>query len=82
MYFDTSQVGFGCVFMQHGNVIKYVPTQIKAYKKNYPTHDLELANIVFDIKIWRHYVYEVHVDVLTYNKRLQYILTQKRYTSI
>ena len=25
--------------------------------KNYPTHDLELATVVFALKIWRHYLY-------------------------
>ncbi|XP_075500120.1 uncharacterized protein LOC142538705 [Primulina tabacum] len=26
------------------------------YEKNYPTHDLELASVVFALKIWRHYL--------------------------
>ena len=44
---------------------------------NYPTHDLELAVMVFSLKIWRHYLYGVHVDVYTDNKSLQYVFTQK-----
>nr|GFC06454.1 hypothetical protein [Tanacetum cinerariifolium] len=27
------------------------------YEVNYPTHDLELAAVVFALKIWRHYLY-------------------------
>ena len=49
----------------------------KVYEKNYPTHDLELAAVVFALKIWRHYLYGVHVDVFNNHKRLQYVFTQK-----
>ena len=45
--------------------------------KNYPTHDLELAAEVFALKIVRHYLYDVHVDVYTDHKSLQYVFTQK-----
>ena len=47
------------------------------HEKNYPTHDLELAAVVFALKIWRHYLYGVHVDVFTDHKSLQYVFTQK-----
>ncbi|WMV49693.1 hypothetical protein MTR67_043078, partial [Solanum verrucosum] len=45
--------------------------QLKVHEKNYPTHDLELATVVFALKIWRHYLYGVHVDVFTDHKSLQ-----------
>nr|GFC54368.1 retrotransposon protein, putative, Ty3-gypsy subclass [Tanacetum cinerariifolium] len=32
-------------------------TELKPYEVNYPTHDLELAAVVFALKIWRHYLY-------------------------
>ena len=41
------------------------------------THDLELAAAVFALKIWRHYLYGVHVDVFTDHKSLQYVFSQK-----
>ena len=47
------------------------------HEKNYPTHDLELAAVVFALKIWRHYLYGVHVDMFTDHKSLQYLFTQK-----
>ncbi|KAA3484207.1 integrase [Gossypium australe] len=37
-------------------------------RRNYPTHDLELAAVVFTLKIWRHYFYgkaNVVVDALS-----------------
>ncbi|KAH0784270.1 hypothetical protein KY290_003868 [Solanum tuberosum] len=55
----------------------YYRRQLKVHKKNYPTHDLELADVVFTLKIWRHYLYGVHVDVFTDHKSLQYVFTQK-----
>ena len=53
---DASCKGLGCVLMQHGKVVAYASRQLKNYRKNYPTHDLELIAIVA-LKIWRHYVY-------------------------
>ncbi|WMV37939.1 hypothetical protein MTR67_031324 [Solanum verrucosum] len=51
--------------------------QLKVHERNYPTHDLELATVVFALKIWRHYLYGVHVDVFSYHKSLQYVFTKK-----
>ncbi|WMV32978.1 hypothetical protein MTR67_026363 [Solanum verrucosum] len=42
----------------------------KFNEKNYLTHDLELAAVVFALKIWRHYLYGVHVDVFIDHKSL------------
>ncbi|WMV37613.1 hypothetical protein MTR67_030998, partial [Solanum verrucosum] len=61
----------------HGKVIAYGSRQLRPHEKNYPTHDLELAGVVFTLKIWRHYLYGVHVDIYTHHKILQYIFKQK-----
>ena len=45
--------------------------------RNYTTHDLEIAVVVFALKILRHYLYDVHVDVFTDHKSLQYVFTLK-----
>ncbi len=70
VYYDACRVGLGCVLMQRGKVIAYVSRQLKPHEKNYPTHDLELAVVVFSLKIWRHYLYGVHVDMFTDHKSL------------
>ena len=60
--------------MQRGKVITYTSRQLKVHD---PTHDLELAAVVFALKIWRHYLYGVHVNVFIDHKSLQYVFTQK-----
>ena len=57
VYCDASRVGLGCVLIQKGKVIAYALRQLKPHEKNYPTHDLELAVVVFALKIWRHFVW-------------------------
>ena len=54
VYCDESRVDLGCVLMQHGKVIAYAYRQVKEHERNYPTHVLELAVVVFALKIWRH----------------------------
>ncbi|XP_075524539.1 uncharacterized protein LOC142556936 [Primulina tabacum] len=57
VYTDASKQGLGAVLMQREKVIAYASRQLKEYEKNYPTHDIELAAVVFALKIWRHYLY-------------------------
>jgi len=47
IYSDASKNGLGYVLMQDDKVIAYASRQLKPYEKNYPTHDLELAAVVF-----------------------------------
>ncbi|KAH0732763.1 hypothetical protein KY289_003951 [Solanum tuberosum] len=77
VYCDASRIGLGCVLKQNGKVIAYASKQLKVHEKNYPTHDPELAAVVFALKIWRHYLYGVHVDVFIDHKSLQYVFTKK-----
>ena len=70
-------MGLACVVMQRGKSIRYASRQLKPHEKNNPTYELDLSSMVFSLKIWRHYLYEVDVDVFTYHKSLQYVFTQK-----
>ncbi|KAM1052425.1 hypothetical protein ACFX2J_000022 [Malus domestica] len=63
--------------MQHGRVIAYASRQLKPYEMNYPTHYLELAAIIFALKIWRHYLYGEKCNIFTDHKSLQYLFTQR-----
>jgi len=42
-------------------VIAYASRQLKPHEVNYPVHDLELAAVVFALRIWRHYLYGAQV---------------------
>lgn len=57
LYTDASGTGLGCVRMQEGRVIAYASRQLRKHETNYPTHDLELAAVVFALKVWRAYLY-------------------------
>ena len=75
VYSDASQQGLGCVLMQNDRVITYASRHLKKQEENYLTHDLELAVVVFALKIWRHYLYGVPCRIFTDHKSLQYIFT-------
>ena len=77
MYSDASRIGVRCVLMQDGKVVAYASRQMKQQKKNYPTHDLELAAVVFTLKIWRYYLYGEKCRIFIDHKSLKYLLTQK-----
>ena len=77
VYCDASRQGLGYVLMQHENVIAYASRQLKKHEQNYPTHYLELAVVVFALRIWRHYLYGVPCRIFTDHKSLQYLFTQK-----
>ncbi|KAA3483558.1 DNA/RNA polymerases superfamily protein [Gossypium australe] len=77
VYCDASHNGLGCVLMQEGKVVAYASRQLRPHEVNYPTHDLELAAVVFALKIWRHYLYGEKSIVYTDHKSLKYLLTQK-----
>nr|GEU84170.1 putative reverse transcriptase domain-containing protein [Tanacetum cinerariifolium] len=57
VYCDASHKGLGAVLMQNEKVIAYASRQLKAHEKNYTTHYLELRAVVFDLKLWIHYLY-------------------------
>ena len=77
IYSDTPKKGLGCVLMQSGRVIAYASRQLKSYEKNYPAHDLELAAMVFALKIWRHCLYGTKCEIYIDHKSVKYLFIQK-----
>ncbi|GJX03833.1 putative reverse transcriptase domain-containing protein [Tanacetum coccineum] len=69
VYCDALHKGLGAVLMQREKVIAYASRQLKVHEKNYTTHNLELGAIVFALKMWRHYIYELLSD---YDCEIQY----------
>ena len=62
--------------MQDDRVVAYASRQLKKHEENYPTHDLELAEVVHALKIWRHYLIRNKCEIFTDHKSLKYIFTQ------
>ena len=63
--------------MQSGRVVAYGSRQLKNHEQNYPTHDMELAAVVFALNIWRHYLYGEEFELYSDHKNLKYIFTQR-----
>nr|GEY50448.1 putative reverse transcriptase domain-containing protein [Tanacetum cinerariifolium] len=59
VYCDASLKGYKAVLMQREKVIAYASRQLKVHEENYTTHDLELGVVVFVLRLWRHYLYEM-----------------------
>jgi hypothetical protein len=77
VYSDALKGGLGCVLMQHGCVIAYASRQLKLHEVNYPVYDLELAAVVFALRVWRYYLYGTQVQILIEHKSLKYLMSQK-----
>ena len=78
VYCNVSYEGLGCVLMQEKRPMAYASRQLKIHEKNYPTHDLELAAIVFAFKTWRQYLYGSQFRVFNDHKSLKYLFDQKK----
>jgi hypothetical protein len=49
---------------------------LRKHEENYPTHDFELAAVVYTLKIWRHYLIGHRCEIYSDHKSLKYIFTQ------
>ena len=63
--------------MQSRRIVAYGSRQLKNHEQNYPTHNIELATVVFALKSWRHYLYGGQFKVYSDHKSLKYIFTQR-----
>ena len=76
MFCDALKDGLGCVLMQSWKVVAHSSRQLKNHEQNYPMHDMELAAVVFALKILHHYLYSEQFEVFSDHKSMKYIFTQ------
>jgi hypothetical protein len=50
--------------------------QLRSHEEQYPTHDLELAVVVYALRTWRHYLLGNVAHVFTDHKSLKYFFIQ------
>src|SRR5574338_502890 len=77
VYTDASGSGLGAVLMQQDQVVAYASRQLKPHETRYATHDLELAAVVYALKLWRHYLLGAKFILYTDHKALKYLFSQK-----
>nr|GEW12465.1 putative reverse transcriptase domain-containing protein [Tanacetum cinerariifolium] len=65
VYCDASLKGYRSVLMQREKVIAYASRKLKTHEENYMTHDLELGAVVFALRLWRHYLQQRWIELLS-----------------
>jgi len=77
-YCDISRMGQGSVLIWYGKVVAYASRKLKVHERNYLTHNLELEIVIFELIIWLHYLYWLHMDIYSDQKRLHYVFKLKK----
>jgi hypothetical protein len=73
---DASKEGLGGVLMQEGQFITYISRKLRIHEENYATHDLELLEIVYALRFWRHCLIGRIFELKTDHNGLQHTFTQ------
>jgi hypothetical protein len=73
---DGSKEGLGRVLMQDDQVIAYISRKLRRHEENYETDNLELLAIVYDLRVWRHYLIGRKFELKMDHCGLQHIFMQ------
>ncbi|XP_019423020.1 PREDICTED: uncharacterized protein LOC109332491 [Lupinus angustifolius] len=68
--------------MHKRKVVAFASPQLRPHEENYPTHDLELAVVVFVLKFWRHHLYGSKFEVFSDHKSSKYLFDKKELNMI
>ncbi|XP_062119045.1 uncharacterized protein LOC133832754 [Humulus lupulus] len=71
----NASTAFMDMMNKNGKVMAYASRQLKEYVQQYPTHDLELAVVVFTLKIWKHHFYGDKFEIYIDHKIQKYFFT-------
>lgn len=63
--------------MHNGLVVAYTSRQLKSHKENYPIRYLDLASIIFELKVWQRYLYCIPFEMFNDHKSLKYLFDKK-----
>jgi hypothetical protein len=77
---DASKEGLGGLLMREGRVIAYISRKLRRNEENYATRDLELLEIFYALRVWRHYLIRQQFELKTNHSGLQHIFTQSDLT--
>jgi hypothetical protein len=53
---DACKEGLGGILMQDGQVITNISRKLRKHQENYAMYDLDLLEIVYSLRFWRHYL--------------------------
>ena len=73
---DACGKGIGEILKQEGHPVAYGSCRLKVHELNYPTHDLELLEVMFSLNKWRRYLLSQRLVLITNHKSLKWIFTQ------
>jgi hypothetical protein len=73
---DASKEGLGIVLMQYGRGIAYISRKLRKDEDNYAMYDLELLEIIYSLRVWRHYIVGWKLKLETDHCGFQHIFTQ------
>ncbi|GJT86447.1 putative reverse transcriptase domain-containing protein [Tanacetum coccineum] len=76
VYCDAFGIGLGCVLMQRGKLIASALKALNSREELY-THKFRVCDVVFALKIWRHYLYGTKSVIYIDRKSLRHIFSQK-----
>ena len=77
IYTDACGYGLGAVLMQEGQVVAYASRQLKPHETRYATHDLELAAVVYALKLFFFFFFCAKFEIYTEHKSLKYLFSEK-----
>lgn len=78
---DACKRGLSGVLIQEGKVVCYESQKLNEHKKNYVIHDLELAMIIYALKMRRHYLLGKHFILISDYNGFRYLFGQSNLNS-
>ena len=79
---DACKKGLGQVLIQKYYLVGYESRKLKERKRNYTTHDLELASIIHVLNMWQQDLIGIRFLLVSDNISLKYLFDQHNLNAI